>query len=327
MGLSPKPKSPQAWCDRNEHAKQILAPHLGGLCEAATQQDIELLWSRACSAVSDVLQSIALNTADSNSRGQIPTFELVNTDCAPKKALLRSRRIAKCTSLLREIRKKVSFPETFSIPVRYQQFQSTVQNFTTVANLVGFTADLLSFDSPQSVEQIMADFGKLVRHQDSTKSNKSLKKWRDKLKISSYADRKAVHRWLRGGSATAPKFMKHQGFLTAKISTMLQTVSNRMKEIYSTHQDSDPDQMLHEFLNKYGEVIIPMKTNCELPVLSAVDFFFCVKASHQRKLEVWICGNTKNWNNFPQVVGLLFALWPCLLRQRVLGQRSYDAFP
>lgn len=144
------------------------------------------------------------------------------------------------------------------------------------------------------------------------------------MKLSSYADRKAVHRWLRGGSATAPKFMKHQGLLTARISTMLQTVSGRMKDIYSKHKDSDPDEMLQGFLNKYGEVIIPMKTNCELPVLTDEDFFDMCQSKPSTKaggLDLWKYQELEQlppsgWTPFRLVAMLAEATgsWPKVIR-------------
>ena len=84
--------------------------------------------------------------------------------------------------------------------------------------------------------------------------------------------------------------MKHQGGLTSKISVMLQTVSDRMQTIYSTHKDVDPQDMVQNFMGKYGDVVRDMCTNCSLPILIKDHFFDMCQRKPSTKaagLDLW----------------------------------------
>ena len=152
-------------------------------------------------------------------------------------------------------------------------FDKTVLIFWRIANLLELDLSTFSFACADDILKVQQDFARQIRDQDWKSHHAAIRKWKQKLRISSRTDRRAVHRWIKGGFTGAAKLMKHGKTLTGSVPTMLNVIAERMGAIYNKYQGVDPSEMLDNFLLKYRLGIQDTFRECKLPFLTPHDFF------------------------------------------------------
>lgn len=302
----PKPTSESDWEVRDQIADQVLASHLNGLCQAAEAQHCEVLWERACCAVQDMLNRFACSPVQS-SKGSLPSFSFQSTIRSPKRNSLRSSRIAKCQSLIRELHVKFSLMGPHLDDHQKLLFDKTVANFRRIANLLELDLSTFSFACTDDIFHTQQDFARQIRDQDWKSQNAAIRGWKHKL--------------LTG----AAKLMKQGKSLTGSIPTMLTVVADKMGAVYNKYQGIDPSEMLDSFLLKYRVGIQDTFRECKLPSLTPRDFFdACQKkpACKASGLDQW---RYKDLQQLPPKGWVPFHLWRLWQKPLDSGRRSSDA--
>ena len=257
---------PRQWASRDEFVSHILLPHMQGLCLDASQQNVEGLWSKACAAVTDILNHFATDSI-SQPKGDIPQFVEADTVGCSKTSHIRSRRIAKSRALFKEIEIKIRRPGFDENREQQALFNSTVQNLRRCLALLNVDSSQFRFNSAEEISDSFRAFSSQIKRQDWEKANVSIKRWKRKLQISNRADRKMIHRWIKGGYSGPPKIMKNGDTFTGSIPVMLETVSNKMRQIYNFHAGANPQVMLDQFLQKYQGPIQAANCQADVPAL------------------------------------------------------------
>ena len=134
--------------------------------------------------------------------------------------------------------------------------------------------------------------GPQVRPESQSFRAEGMKK---KLRISNAADKKLVHRWLKGSFATVLRLMQwSDGSLSGSVSEMLESMSDQMESVYNQHMDWDtPSQIeyFHEqFTKRFPKLVFP--------VWMGKTFGICPKASPLPRRLVWTIGHIGNSSNF-----------------------------
>ena len=321
----PRPTTESGWEERDRICQPVLAATMEELTASAAALDAEKTWEIACRIVHDMLQALACEPI-STTKGNIPHFISKPVIRKPKALSTRARRIAKATALFRELLAKCkNRPENPTFSWR-NHFNNTKRNLGRILSLLEFP-DTIQEDlyDLTRLQICFAQFQKQIHQQDLQFSNKAIAKWKKKMAISSRADRKDIHRWLKSGYTKLPKIMTTpEGSITGNVSAILHSISDHMRGIYHRHDDKDPDEMLSQFQQKYSNAIQESYAECSIPDLTAQHFFDQCSKKHVDKasgLDQWrynelrhlpVCG----WQPF-----LLVALvaeagggWPQVIR-------------
>ena len=270
----PKPSTPELWTARNAKVQRILAPHLSGLCSAAAALDVESTWQKACGAVSDILNSLSENHV-SLTKGSFPEFQLAETRIKAQKCSVRSRRIARALAGFRELIKKVGIPGTFQTFARRDQYNKLCNNLRHLTvDLLGFPVSMFLVGCVHDCHRTFVAFQEHVQQGDLQQKRAAIAKWKGRLRISSRADRKDVHKWLQGSFAGTPKLMQNEDMtITGSVPEMLDAITRKMESIYHTHEKEDPHEMLAKFEEKYEDFICQCFHRVDMPDLCDVDFW------------------------------------------------------
>ena len=147
------------------------------------------------------------------------------------------RWIARISALFREMIRKASvFESNISFAWR-NSYNQTLHKLERELQAVcfpfpeGFLSERKNFSSDF---QTFQDWDQ--KYDQKVKAS-GLRAWRKKLRISNAADKKLVHRWLKGSFATVPRLMQRSdGSLSGSVSEMLESVFRPYgKCIQSTH--------------------------------------------------------------------------------------------
>ena len=241
---------------------------------ATAEGNVDEVWTLACHIATDMLNHLCGNALPP-SRGRVPKFEKrkIGVHHVSKHGVVYA--CAKARKLCLEIDVKVS---RLSRGLCANQLWETGRNLNRVLNRLGCVLELRSNCSQVAPWAVFLNAARLSIDQREARFNKErskirLSNWRRRIKISSRADRKVVHQWLRDEPIGHPKAFKVDDGFTCDPNKMLDMIAQHMKSIYQYHAGQNVASMLSSFLSKYGASIESLQKPCDLPELQHWDLF------------------------------------------------------
>ena len=320
-----KPRTPEEWGQRSAICEHALSPFLERLAESASQLRVDETWQGACDTVTAMLNTIA--NQQLQSKGNVPDFQLTPVVHEPKEVSLKTRRIAKIHSLFQEMKRKVFL---FDNNRSFAWKQSSCNSQNKLRDLLGVVQypHTLNFLVDRSL--ISADYEQFqgwVQARDNKIKYSSLARWKRKLRISNNADKRIVHRWLKGRFTSTPRlFKRDDGTVSQSISEMLQAVSDQMETVYTTHANWDINAQTRFFREKYAAAIQQIHVTADLPSLAEFDLWHTCQTKSSSKasgLDTW---SYHDLLQLPLSVGNLFCLFANWHRPLNSGLHHYDLF-
>ena len=301
----------------------ILREFAPKVAESAESLDVELTWSLACQAVSSMLDAISGSAGVQ--KGFFPGFQVTPVVNKPKEVALRTKRIARISALFREMIRKASvFESNISFAWR-NSYNQTLHKLERELQAVcfpfpeGFLSERKNFSSDF---QTFQDWDQ--KYDQKVKAS-GLRAWRKKLRISNAADKKLVHRWLKGSFATVPRLMQRSdGSLSGSVSEMLESVSDHMESVYNQHMEWDTPSQIEYFREKYRDSISQTFCEASVPSLNEQDFWDLCQSKSPTKasgLDMWSYRELQQlpvsaWQLFVLVCKLVEAVgeWPNIVK-------------
>ena len=334
--LPQAPQCEEGWDDRESRCLPILLKHSETLISHVQNCDSEALWSHACAIATEMLNCLCVGQVPPT-RGNPPKFKLKSL------SQTHSSPHSDCARLVRLKRRihEASIQNTRSLdqqPVDPTVFNATMANICTALSsfgfmLVGPIPSLGTTDMESWLRSALA-FCEARQARDLRESDKSkLNNWRTRMKTSSAADRKQVHRWIKDESPSHPRcFKRPDGTITSNPQEMLDMVSDRMEVIYNTHKFKDVATTVSFFKDKYAAAIRALKHPFECPNFDQYDLFRLIQKRPSCKasgLDGWLTTELKclppcGWYPFMLVMKLAetTGVWPRVLRLVSVSMRA-----
>ena len=326
--LPPQPKSEEEWEDRESRCLPILVKHSADLIALAQSCDTEGLWSAACTVATEMLNCVCDSLVPCT-RGLPPKFKpkkFAQTHSSPHS---EQSRLVKLKKRIREA--SIQNQRILNkLPADTNTCKATVSNICRALNAFGFpypkTLPQPGTDQMESWLCSVMGFCESRQAQDLKDSDKSkLNNWKTRMRTSTTADRKQIHRWIKDESPSYPRcFKRPDGTITANPQEMLDMVSDRMEAIYNTHKSKDIPQTIQAFKEKYAASIEALRFAFECPEFNHYDLFQLAqkRPSHKASgLDGWLTVELKclppcGWYPFMLVMKLAESsgVWPQIVR-------------
>ena len=318
-----KPHTPEEWGQRSAIYEHVLSPFLERLAESASQLRVDETWQVACDAVTAMLNTIA--NQQLQSKGNVPDFQLTPVVHEPKEVSLKTRRIAKIHSLFQEMKRKVFLFDNNRSFAWKQSFCNSQNKLRDLLGVVQYPHTLNFLVDRSLISADYEQFQGWVQARDNKIKYSSLARWKRKLRISNNADKRIVHRWLKGQFTSTPRlFKRDDGTVSGSISEMLQAVSDQMETVYTTHANWDINAQTRFFREKYATAIQQVHVTTDLPSLTEFDLWHTCQTKSSSKasgLDTWSYHDLLQlppvgWKPFLLVCKLAEATqqWPAPLR-------------
>ena len=341
--LPPIPKDQEQWDERDSQCIPILMSCMASLTQAIEDLDVERVWSIACQIATDMLNHVTQQNVPPT-RGSTPKFKLKKPFVSHVNPHAPAARTSKAKRVIQEALVQSSRHRD-GLAIDLVTFQNTIGNLRRL--IISLGCPDIAFppavgtvemeDWLNSLSSFCSDFNsKISRKVDAER----LRKWKERMKVSSAADRKLVHSWIKDQQSCTPKcFRRSDGSITACPQEMLDMVTSRMEEIYNTHKGRDVRGMIEHFLLKYAPSIEARRCAVECPKFDHRDVFKLFQKRPSCKaagLDGWLTIELKHlppsgWWAFTAVMKLAEATgqWPRVIKLVSVatiskGQGTYD---
>ena len=323
--LPAMPKSEAQWEQRNALCTPFYERYQVALAQAAEECDIESAWTIACKIATSMLNCVSVQDIP-YSRGKLPSFvqRRVAGNKPSKHSPLQS--FCRAKKLCHEIQIKLMRVRNGLNAV---DLWATARNLNQILNRHGSVlilpheaASLACWSAfLHNAENVLS---KLEKDFHENRSHFRITKWKQRMRVSSRSDRRAVHRWLRDEPLGYPKAFKTPTGFTCDPNKMLSMLTSHMSSIYNFHKDKDVSAMIRDFRQKYHQSIDSLTANCANPDLSFLDIFHLVQQRPSCKaggLDGWLSRELKQlppvgWKGFVIVMKLAECVgeWPQAIR-------------
>ena len=322
------PCSEDEWDDRESRCLPILLKHSETLISYVQNCDSEGLWTQACAVATEMLNCLSLGQVPPT-RGAPPKFKIKKLSQTHTSPHSDSARLVKLKRRIHEASIQNSRFQA-QLPVNTAVFCTTLDNICSSLASFGFT--LLGPLPPRGTSDLETwlcsamQFCETRQAKDLREADISkLNSWKARMKTSSAADRRQVHRWIKDESPSYPRcFKRPDGTITSNPQEMLDMVSDRMEAIYNTHKFKNLGETVSLFREKYAAAIETLKFPIDCPSFTQHDLFRVIQKRPSYKasgLDGWLTAELKclppsGWYPFMLVMKLAetTGVWPRVVR-------------